>query len=59
MLDRLASHEFYYFLDSYLTYNQIPIAPKDREKTTFKALLHIGECHLDYAMHLSYFSDAC
>ncbi|KAH9685501.1 hypothetical protein KPL70_013991 [Citrus sinensis] len=35
MLDRLAGHEFYCFLDSYSGYNQIPIAPKDQEKTTF------------------------
>ena len=35
MLDRLTGHEFYYFLDGYLGYNQIPIAPKDQEKTFF------------------------
>ena len=35
MLDRLACHEFYYFIDGYSGYNQIPIAPKDQEKTTF------------------------
>ncbi|XP_024046598.1 uncharacterized protein LOC112100952 [Citrus clementina] len=35
MLDRLAGHEFYCFLDGYSGYNQIPIAPKDQEKTTF------------------------
>ncbi|KAH9704903.1 hypothetical protein KPL70_011654 [Citrus sinensis] len=35
MLDRLAGHEFYYFLDGYSGYNQIPIAPKDQEKTIF------------------------
>ena len=35
MLNRLAGHEFYYFLDGYLEYNQIPIAQKDQEKTTF------------------------
>ena len=35
MLDRLAGHEFYYFLDVYSRYNQILIAPKDQEKTTF------------------------
>ena len=29
MLDILAGHEFYYFLDGYSGYNQIPIAPKD------------------------------
>ena len=35
MLDRLAGHEFYYFLDGYSGYNQIPITPKDQEKTIF------------------------
>ena len=29
MLDRLASYEFYCFLDGYSCYNQISIAPKD------------------------------
>ena len=35
MLDRLAGHSHYYFLDGYSGYNQISIAPKDQEKTTF------------------------
>ena len=35
MLDRLADHEFYYFLYDYSGYNQISITPKDQEKTTF------------------------
>ncbi|KAH9716759.1 hypothetical protein KPL71_021571 [Citrus sinensis] len=35
MLDRLAGHEFYCFLDGHLGYNQIPIALKDQEKTNF------------------------
>ena len=35
MLDRLAGHEFYCFLDGYSGYNQITIAPEDQEKTTF------------------------
>ena len=34
MLERLASHAYYYFLDSYSSYNQIPIAPEDQEKAT-------------------------
>ena len=38
MLDRLASHEFYCFLDGYSSYNQIVIAPEDQEKTTFTCL---------------------
>ena len=35
MLDRLAEHEFYCFLDGYSGYIQIAIAPEDQEKTTF------------------------
>ena len=35
MLERLAEHEYYCFLDGYSRYNQIPIATKDQEKTTF------------------------
>ena len=35
MLDRLAGHEYYCFLDGYSGYNQISIAPDDQEKTTF------------------------
>ena len=35
MSDRLASHSHYCFLDGYSDYNQIDIAPKDQEKTTF------------------------
>jgi len=29
MLECLAEHEYYYFLDGYSGYNQIPIAPED------------------------------
>ena len=35
MLDRLAGHEYCYFLDGYFEYNQISIALEDQEKTTF------------------------
>ncbi|CAN6720986.1 unnamed protein product [Malus baccata var. baccata] len=35
MLERLAGHSFYCFLDGYTGYNQIVIAPDDQEKTTF------------------------
>ena len=35
MLERLAGHEYYCFLNGYSGYNQIPIAPEDQEKTTF------------------------
>ena len=35
ILERLAGHEYYCFLDGYFEYNQITIAPEDQEKTTF------------------------
>jgi hypothetical protein len=35
MLERLASHKYYCFLDGYNGFNQIAIAPEDQEKTTF------------------------
>nr|XP_027187889.1 uncharacterized protein LOC113785495 [Cicer arietinum] len=49
MLERLAGHEYYYFLDGYLGYNQIVVAPEDQEKTAFTCsygVLLIGGCHL-------------
>ena len=35
MLDRLAGHSHFCFLDGYSGYNQIAIALEDQEKTTF------------------------
>ena len=35
MLDRLAGHPYYCFLDGYYGYNQIAIALQDQGKTTF------------------------
>ena len=35
MLDKLVGHPLFCFLDGYYGYNQISIAPKDQEKTTF------------------------
>nr|GEV29200.1 reverse transcriptase domain-containing protein [Tanacetum cinerariifolium] len=35
MLERLTGKQYYYFLDGFLGYFQIPIDPKDQEKTTF------------------------
>jgi hypothetical protein len=35
MLERLANHSFFYFLDGYLGYHQILIHPDDQSKTTF------------------------
>ena len=35
MLERLEKHSFFYFLDGYSGYHQIPIHPDDQSKTTF------------------------
>ena len=35
MLERLAGHSHYCFLDGFSGYNQIAIAPENQEKTTF------------------------
>nr|GEU82276.1 reverse transcriptase domain-containing protein [Tanacetum cinerariifolium] len=35
MLERLTRNQYYYFLDGFSGYFQIPIDPKDQEKTTF------------------------
>ena len=35
MLDGLAGHPHYCFLDGFFGYNQIAIAPEDQKKTTF------------------------
>ena len=61
MLDRLAGHEYYCFLDGYSGYNQITISPEDQEKTNLHArmvCLHLGECSLGYVTHQARFSAA-
>jgi hypothetical protein len=35
MLEQLAKHSFFYFLDGYLGYHQIPIHPDDQSKMPF------------------------
>jgi hypothetical protein len=35
MVERLAGHKYYCFFDGYFGYNQVPVDPKDQEKTTF------------------------
>ena len=61
MLNRLARHPHFCFLDGYSGYNQIAIAPEDHEKTTFTcpfSTLILGECHLDCVMLLVPSKDA-
>jgi hypothetical protein len=35
MVERLAGHDYYCFLGGYFGYNQVPVDPKDQEKTMF------------------------
>jgi hypothetical protein len=35
MVEQLAGHKYYCFLDSYSGYNQVLVDPEDQEKTTF------------------------
>nr|GFA46517.1 DNA-directed DNA polymerase [Tanacetum cinerariifolium] len=54
MLERLAGNEYYCFLDGFSGYFQIPIDPRDQEKTTFTARterLPIDACLSACAMH--------
>ncbi|GJR33838.1 hypothetical protein Tco_1209522 [Tanacetum coccineum] len=55
MLERLAGNQFYCFLDGFSGYFQIPIDPKDQEKTTLLAsirnIFHIIAMPFGYAMH--------
>jgi len=62
ILERVASHEFYCFLDGYSGYNEIEIALEDQKKLlshVYLVLLHIEGCLLDYVMHQPHFKDAC
>ena len=49
MIERLAKHSYFYYLDGYSGYHQIPIHPDDQNKTTFT-------CRLVYATHPLLFS---
>ena len=68
MLEHLAGHEYYCFLDGYSGYNQIPIALEDQEKTAFTCLfgtfayrrMPFGSCNAPATFQrcmLSLFSD--
>nr|GEW14090.1 reverse transcriptase domain-containing protein [Tanacetum cinerariifolium] len=45
MLERLAGNEYYCFLDGFSGYFQIPIDPKDQEKTTFTKMMNQAEAN--------------
>jgi len=57
MVERLAGHEYYCFLDGYSRYNQVPVDPEDQEKTTFTCSPTVS-CPIGYAMHPLLFSGA-
>jgi hypothetical protein len=55
MLERLAKHSSFCYLDGYSGYHQISIHPDDQSKTTFTAptaCSPTGECRLVSATHL-------
>ncbi|XP_070005701.1 uncharacterized protein [Nicotiana sylvestris] len=52
MLDRLAGHVFYYFLDGYSDYNKILIALEDQEKTTFTCMMAIFTDMVEYYLEV-------
>jgi hypothetical protein len=61
MLERLANHSFFYFLDGYLGYHQIPIHPDYQSKPLLHVhteLMLIVEYLLDYVMLQLLFKDA-
>ena len=39
MVDATTSHEMFSFIDGFNGYNQIKMAPRDEEKTTFRTLV--------------------
>lgn len=51
MLERLASHAYYCFLDGYLGNDQIFIAHEDQEKTTFTCPFRaFSYCHIPFGL---------
>jgi hypothetical protein len=59
MVEHLAGHEYYFFLDGYYRYNQISMEFEDQGKTTFTCpfmMLSTISRLLGYAMHPPLFS---
>ncbi|RVW50179.1 Retrovirus-related Pol polyprotein from transposon opus [Vitis vinifera] len=62
VLERVAGHDYYCFLDGYSGYFQIAIALEDQEKTTFTCpfgTMLIGACLLVFVMHRPHFKGVC
>jgi hypothetical protein len=58
MLERLAKHTHFCFLDGYSGFSQIPVSHEDQEKTTFPFGTYAYRCCiLVYVMHLLLFKD--
>nr|GEX95516.1 hypothetical protein [Tanacetum cinerariifolium] len=58
MLERFAGNQFYCFLDGFSGYFQIPVDPKDQEKTTFTCpygTFAYRRMSFGYAMHQAHF----
>jgi hypothetical protein len=51
MLERLAKHSFFCFLDGYFGYHQIPIHPVRQHLHAPMVHMLMGECPLGYVMH--------
>nr|GEU83354.1 reverse transcriptase domain-containing protein [Tanacetum cinerariifolium] len=52
MLERLAGNQYYCFLDGFSGYFQIPIDPKDQEKTTFTCMMAIFHDMIEKTMEV-------
>ena len=60
MLERLANHPYYCFLDGYsgfAIYQYILITKRKQPSPALMEHLHIEECHLAYVMPLQHFRD--
>jgi hypothetical protein len=63
MMERLARHGFYYFLDGYSGYNQVPVDLEDQEYTTFTCtFVTFAYCRMPFGLcnapaMISIFSD--
>ena len=62
ILERVARHPYYYFLNGYSGYYQIPITVEAKKRPHLDVPLehlHLEECHLGFVMLLQNFKDVC